>query len=687
VDRIESLIAGKVEDYRDFYTAGYALWVYLTRYRKDTCGKAVDAYLASFSSRKKIDERKRFATHFADGEEGRWPDLTDLLADFARFLGEAASVEKPEWRKQWEAEAAGVWKDLREAQSAGEIGIPLVRRAVGERNLDPKDRPKDRTRSREPALGEGHASRLGDWFAANGDEAGASEAWLWALEVEEPDADLCGRAAEACRASGRAEAAWLLDLERRRLDPPGAPLPSGEPDGRLKTARDAVGELTGLLAKLEETYAGSSRPRAARAMRADRADLARAAGFPEPDDVAIEAGAGLEAPDCPPARSLLTYPLREDVWHPLRTKIDGLWFADGTDELVLGREKRGKAATGLLQDARVRRQFVLVDEPFAGSYTVRFTVKMVSAFVEGGVVVGHTRDDRGVQVMFQAGDLAYAIGKSEERRPVGGVSLWAHDERRSYLGPRGRHVIFPTPRESFELAVHVHGPFLRVDVNGEEAIGFRSIRPGPIEGRIGFLLESGFLALGNPEVRRHRPLGGDLRCPCGLGDLPIRFDEPCAVPLDAAYGRRVTRTPAGPYGTFLLLYTRGGKEGWANARVAKQLADGWVEQLGRETGIRSLCIAYPAGKPPTAPWGGLLPKERLLPHQGLPGIRSAIEELAEYFGDRSGEEAAAEWRDRAAAMPPFVYLDTEGVIRMMDTSSTGLLTGNAAYYIQLLRGY
>src|SRR5205814_1754970 len=74
-------------------------------------------------------------------------------------------------------------------------------------------------------------------------------------------------------------------------------------------------------------------------------------------------------------------------------------------------------------------------ETFAGTYTVRMRVRPAGQYVDGRIVLGWTRRDRGVEVTFEAGnrEVAEKTGESVKGDPGAWIGL---SDLRSVVGRR-----------------------------------------------------------------------------------------------------------------------------------------------------------------------------------------------------------------------------------------------------------
>ncbi|MHC4224233.1 MAG: hypothetical protein ACYSUN_09615, partial [Planctomycetota bacterium] len=431
--------------------------------------------------------------------------------------------------------------------------------------------------------------------------------------------------------------------------------------------------------------------RAARALLADRAILARAAGI-DPgtlEDDAELLGTDRLPPDCGPFESVLDGGLGEEYWAPAESKLNRSYHIGRPGLLVMGRRKPRKGETsGFTRDAGVRRTFVRGTKWYDGTYTLRVRVKFISAHLGAAIVLGHARKDRGLILHLRGGDWAYAVGRKEEGVGFPSISLRL-DDLRSYDGgvsDMGRSISFRTPRTSCLVTVHVSGSFVQVLVDGEEVRTHRTATGLPIEGRIGFYLGSGQVAFDRPEVRRHRALGDMATCPCRHADEPIDLTKPSHLQWESWAGRRVRGVERNPLGTILLLYP----ESLWNESDAEEALSIWAGNVG-EQAVARIRVAYPKAAEIPEGW----PKSILVPHAGLPQLHEAreawLKEEARRAVDRNKdpdeEIALRRLRDECAERTPWAAIDPRGIVRSRATSFDARWSGNYRALLFRLRGW
>jgi hypothetical protein len=321
---------------------------------------------------------------------------------------------------------------------------------------------------------------------------------------------------------------------------------------------------------------------------------------------------------------------------------------------------------------------------------------MRTAYVEGGLVVGHTRDDRGLALSFTAGDLAYATGRKEESWPMKHVLLRVSGNRRFEYGCVDGYaaVQFPEPREQFLLTVHVRGDLVRVEVEGKEELAFRPVTGLAPEGHVGFFLESGMVEIDEPAIRRHRCVGPWRTCACGHGDEPVELSRACE--LADLRGRRLLGVPIDPEGSFLVVMTKtlaplAAKKG-APKQVWAFLKDKNVSEMF-EGRVR---ILHPPGEgldpaAVAAAWESHVPADHIHTHFGFPVLDRQHREALEAYDKRMAgagpvdpERSRRHWEGIGAGAAPYLVVDGRGVIRGQGPSI--YLSGLARAY-SVLRHY
>ncbi|MCP3916497.1 MAG: hypothetical protein GY711_13145 [bacterium] len=483
-DKLEELIDGSLEDYRDNYTAGYALYVYLATWEEGGSAlfaEQLERYMQGAEQGAKKPLRF-FEDHFCDGKEGRPEDLDGFAEGFATFVSGFYWQDRKPFTERY----------TREVPSAGE---PVY-------VYDEPTWVWDRARA-EPSFGQGQALLAGELLREAGKKQDALRAYVWAL-AEDGRTPGTERALEAlCRELSRDDAAWALaQLTGFPGATPAAPAPFLRALPKTRALAEALDEA---LADYAERSLGFARA----ALAADRARLGRWTG----------SSGAVASPGDPPATAALhpfdTAPraLGADGWGEERLvdyeerRHEHLWYADASGDVHVGREKP-RSGTGKVDPrARQRDAFVLSErwEP-AGSYRLRARIQFTTSFVDGAVILGWTRRDRQVRFVFSAGDFLYSIGQSEEEPKFESVG-WHFNGLRirdgGLAGARrgGRHE-FGRERTAFDLELVVDGASVRAFVDGQLLGDYHTADGAPIEGRIGFATSMGAVRVQAPTLQR-----------------------------------------------------------------------------------------------------------------------------------------------------------------------------------------
>jgi hypothetical protein len=549
--KLRELVEGTMEDYRDNYSAGYALYVYLNTWVDEGGRLPFKGRLAEFMQncrRRKGDVGEFFDKHFADGRDGRPEDFTGFAAGFAEFVRGFYWKTPAPWTSRY-------------TQEVGRRGSPWV--------YDEPTWSWARARA-EPFFGQDQARVAGEILVDGGKQREAVGAFVWALTMD-------GRHPVAERNLGdlllnlrEKDGAWAA--EQRRVFP--GPV-WGEKGGDfrpapfLKSLR-ATKHLRTLLEEASRAEAAGGRPTVARALAADGDRLARWMGLPETASPSIEArttsrkGTSAHPFDPPEARILPSDLSGDDVLFEDeltgydKKRVPGLWYADEKGQLHVGR-RRPRKDTGDMD--RAAHQVCAFTRTRAwilpGAWSLKARIHFTTSYASGAVIIGYTRRDRNVRFGFNAGDYMYAIGEKEEEPEFTsmGWSLGGLFEReRSLPGSRtGGGFDFDGPRSGFDLELLVDGPTVHAFINGERVGTYTSTDGAALEGHIGFATNTGAVRVQNATIQRLDRSrlapgpGPDLRVPPGL-DLA----RPAAVPFDRFLQRPVDGVPTATNGTLLL---------------------------------------------------------------------------------------------------------------------------------------
>ncbi|MEZ5979642.1 MAG: hypothetical protein R3F34_15695 [Planctomycetota bacterium] len=539
VRNLRKLLDGTIDDYRDNYPAGHALFVYLRSWPGASGAPLFAANLEPYMqklARVRGTPVELFEAYFADGKDGRPAGLEAFATGFVEFLRGF----------YWQSRAPWIG---RYATDVGNDADDLV--------FDEPSWSWARRRA-EPFYGDEHAFHAGRVLAEIGKDDAAVAAFTWSTAADERVRWRLLEIARFLDEHGARDAAWVLrndvDLERRRA---------------LDTA---VAEAP-FLAQLPRTRRVARRVRERRDRRARvRSDRRRRPWLGRHDELAAALGAPLLLDEPAPRVDATRSP--HEPWRVLglggwsdvsltdyeERRVPGLWYVDEQRDVHVGREAPRKG-TGTLDRTAHQRDAVAMASDWMqpGRYRVRCRVEFTTSFVSGALVLGYTRRDRNLRLHFSAGDFLYAIGSAETTKDIDGVG-WRVDGLRDREGAligsvRGGDAKFDTPRENFELEVVVDGACAHVWIEGEEVATYHTPDGAPIEGHIGFATGMGAIRVIEPRVQR---LDATWRLDTDpsshvarerLEALDVR--RPPTQLFDRLLNRPVLGVPVSPHGTLL----------------------------------------------------------------------------------------------------------------------------------------
>ncbi|MHC4815616.1 MAG: hypothetical protein ACYTFN_21295 [Planctomycetota bacterium] len=486
---LQKLIEGTIDDYRDNYSAGYALWVYLWTWTVN--GKPLyKSKLNHFMSRGRAGQKKKlawFLSHFADGKGGRPKDLREFATRFYEFLHGC-------YKRSWGEGVAWMSRYRVSRLRGGRGGLVM-------------DQPTwiwSRTHA-EPWFGQRHAQNAGHLLAQVGRTREAAAALCWSLRTDGWSPPAGKLLAELLRKHGFKDAAWVVeyDLAKRRAGsklPAPAPMLSVLP--RLRMFQKQVRDVSRKCFARQQVLA-------ARALAAEHNRLGRHSGTKP-----------IVLPDLPRDTEVATYyPLTEpaerlglfgwdesDLTRYEERRRRGLWYETADGDLHVGR-KRPRKDSGLLdRRAHQRDAFVRTREwQQAGDYVFRTRVHFTTSFVSGALILGYTRRDRNIRLRFGAGNFMYSIGRSEQKTEIERMfvhlyGLW--DREGNLRSQKSAPVTFEKPKSHFDLEVRVSGPTAMVFVDKQLQFSYSTPDLSPIEGYIGFAMGHGAVRLQQPTVQR-----------------------------------------------------------------------------------------------------------------------------------------------------------------------------------------
>ncbi len=537
-EKLKKLLAGTIDEYRDNYFAGYALYAFLRGHPPDQPPKyrlALEALEKNARGGAK-DPAGFFEKTICDGENGRAADFDAFCLEWREFLGGIARYLDPD-NKTGEPR----WVAQYGPGPAGEAG-PLV--------LDENTWSWARARA-EPFFGQGHAGNAGDVLAEAALPAAAVGAWLWSLSCEGWNATRADLAATTLATlSMQEQASALRQLAHARFPSRVAAWPLGPQPMpmliKLPKTKAFVDALDAAAAALPD-----SMPLARAGLRAEHERLASLCA------IAVPAQRVAALPPMPPPRTLLGQGFVDDRHVDFdKHRHDGLWYTTQEGDLHVGRERPAEGTGGPERASHQRNVFVRSAEWIApGEHIVRMRIHLTTAYVDGALVVGHWRRDRGIRIGFSAGDFEFAAGRKKDRAEVDRVHVdldgkWERDGQLPRTGAAST-VEFGQSRPSFEIELRIRGPSLLVRIEGQEQFRYTTHDGSPIEGYFGFASSRGAYRVQSPTVQRvDLALPGQALAATAAIGLDVSI-QPTA-PLEELIGLPVRGIPTSPVGTLVI---------------------------------------------------------------------------------------------------------------------------------------
>lgn len=583
-----SLVDGSIEEYRDNYSAGYALFVYLRSWTGFEEGGS-PIFQSQLEAYQKNRKRSRgggaegFAAYFADGKQGRPESLEDFAKDFDRFL------------------RGFYWKEMEPWTNRYDPGAPSSEPAP--RVMDEPTSTWLRNRA-EPWFGQDQARMGAELLVEAGKDRAALVAYQWALSVDEPSDAVLEEIANALDRVDEKNAAWVMRNWHRFDAPRRAYLATVA--NEEAPFLDKLSKTEGFMKEMGEAatfYAKAGHSVAAAAMAADHNRLARALGAPESTVSFVREDMEKTLhPIHRPAHQLGNAGWMEDglTGHE-DNRVEGLWFVDREGDLHVGRKEARSGTDTMDRQSHNRDAFVLSKEwQDPGRYRLRTKVEQTTSFFHGGVVLGWTRRDRNIRFDFAGGDARFAFGESESRDAANGFSwtlngLYARQPRIS------GGVAFEREKRTWDLELRVDGPTVEVFVDGKFTGRMTTLDARPIQGYIGFYTSTGAIRVVAPEVERRDRETYLFDAPAlGNGLHPTRLGE---TSLRALHGRPVTGLPLAGAGTAILWFPEEAKEKLSEleegawAEQVQSRIDLFLEQWMIEDPSQGIVIVWPASMP------------------------------------------------------------------------------------------
>jgi hypothetical protein len=538
--KLRTLLDGSLEDYRDNYVAGYALYVYLKLWEvsgRPLFAARLDEYMKGCAGNGK-DPVGWFERCFADGAAGRPQGLEEFAKGFESFGRGFYWDDRAEWTANY-------------VNGVPQAGGPWV--------YDEPTWTWSRSRA-EPYFGQDHAWRAGELLAELGKTKEAVAAFVWSAAMDEASPGRDALMAELLATAGEEEAAWVL---RNGVERPYRQAGDG------REVEDAcplrLPKTTAFLAALRAEAEGYS---------AGDLGLARAALLAEHDSLARSLGAAL-APiervqrdvksrslDLPEERLGLEGWGEDGLTGYEERRAEHCWYVEEDGDLHVGRFRPRESSGALDRTAHNRHAFARTQQVQPpGRYLVRCRVQFTTSYVSGALILGYGRRDRNIRLGFSAGDFYYSIGKKEQPDVLEGVG-WRIEGLRDRDGPLqgslpGGRVDFDEPRTNFELAVIVDEAAAHVWIEGEYAGTYHTVDGAPIWGAIGFATGMGAMRVIDPRVQRlDRALELGLSCSPNEGDAApvsaLSFARPARGAFTEFVNQRVRGARPGPRGSLFV---------------------------------------------------------------------------------------------------------------------------------------
>ena len=488
---LKKLIEGTIDDYRDNYTAGYALFAYLASWSEGgepLYAGRLDQYLQNARAGRS-NPIKWFSHCFTDGKAGRPEDFDGFAAEFRTFLNDCYQwgwnprSGKPSWANRYRT-------------------TPVR----GRRRSLVEDEPTwvwARNRA-EPWFGQRHAAAAGKLLQELGADRAAIAALLWSLGVDDWQPVTADPLATLLERNGHEDIAWIVRAEMRRRGQFAFTKPLGEAPTLKVLPR--VASYFATLRKVAEELHGSQRTTAARELLGQYNELAERVGLVASKLPAPAETPGMYGPSPVYTRHSALHGLSEsDLTGFEGRRSRGLWYEADNGDIHVGRKKPRNKSGLIDRRAHQRHAFVHTAEWFGPEpYVFKTKVHFTTAFVRGAVILGFTRRDRNIRLGFSAGDFLYSLGRKgdaakTQRIEFSMTDLW---RRQKYFpGWRVKPFRFEKETSHFELEVRVDGARAEVFIEGQPYYTYMTPDRSPIRGAIGVAMSQGAVRLQDPEVR------------------------------------------------------------------------------------------------------------------------------------------------------------------------------------------
>ncbi|MFN0206480.1 MAG: hypothetical protein ACKVS6_09250, partial [Planctomycetota bacterium] len=270
LEYLKKLLTATLDDYRENYTAGHALWVYLWSWEPDkqVFRSQIDKYLAGLRNAK--NQVEWFSQCFCDGKDGRPASLSKFANEFAEFV-------KGFW---WETPATFLYRYV--GGVARQEGSSYI--------LDRPTWHTDRVVA-ERYYGSGLATEAGRLLAHSGQYAPAAAAVEWGLSRDEMLPETARLLADLYEKQKKFDAVWAVEtrLRARSVNIHDNDAPE-IPAQRLNQLTSAVARIQNILRAYVEIITlqkNAGALEAAAALAADHNRLAALAGAKPLESISI----------------------------------------------------------------------------------------------------------------------------------------------------------------------------------------------------------------------------------------------------------------------------------------------------------------------------------------------------------------------------------------------------------------
>lgn len=646
LEYLQKLLTGTMEDYRDNYTAGHALWVYLFSWSPDNkiFRPQLQKYMTGLKTQKNAVEW--FEQCFADGKAGRPQGMKAFAKEYNEFL-------KGFW---WESIA-----DFTKRYTGG-----VAPTQSDSLIYDSPTWHSDRAVA-ERYFGAAHATEAARIFTKLGDIKNAIAAWEWSFTRDEMTREGALELAQLYEKSGKFDAAFAVRARAWREFPVTIYQKAPAPVLQILSGVDArAGQLFKALASAAEAEKAAGHADAAAALAAEHNRLALffakppLSGF-EFTDPASRPARPLH-PLCDPPQSLTIHGMKEERLAGFdNSRAAGLWAVSPGGDVLLGR-KEFTAQTGQQREAWYAETFTHGNDWFTGQYTIKSRVKILTSWANGALILGYQRHDRAFYVNFSCGDASNSARPDKVGTDSVIISIGDSRDREPMLpnGKNSARISVNKDNPSFLLEVRVDGPAVHVYAN-QEYLGTHTAASGiPVEGFVGFGSHNGVLQFETPTVQIHHRAGSPERCGCTSWPDGVDLNERRSCDWFGLVGQRASGFDPGPSGAALL---------WCpNLKGINTIADdpsvdlpaeaaAHFIQLRAKESLESIPIIVALPDTLTADEFQRL-KERLKPQLG------ARDQVVMHHGHAGYDAWRASKLDPSAFYDPFLlFVDPNGYIR------------------------